>query len=116
MVGPKRWKALTQTTEHSRVAAHQNAAKPEPKKDVRLVDFAAPCTVMLGPPRKQGGLSYQSVNSLYSLRSAACHGKHLVTIDALQSEAGASGIADRPWSECHALAMGFLVHLASLCR
>lgn len=62
------------------------------------------CTVMLGTPSEQDGLSYQSVNSCIAL-IGSLHGKHLVTIDALQSEPAHP--VQTAMVECHGSQCGF---------
>ncbi|MBL4610438.1 MAG: xanthine dehydrogenase small subunit [Pseudomonas sp.] len=62
------------------------------------------CTVMLGTPSEQNELSYQSVNSCIAL-IGSLHGKHLVTIDALQSEPAHP--VQTAMVECHGSQCGF---------
>ncbi|WP_022962141.1 xanthine dehydrogenase small subunit [Halopseudomonas pelagia] len=62
------------------------------------------CTVMLGTPTDENGLSYQSINSCIAL-IGSLHGKHLVTIDALQSEPAHP--VQTAMVECHGSQCGF---------
>ncbi len=62
------------------------------------------CTALLGAPDEQGQLQYQSINSCIAL-IGSLHGKHLVTVDALQTEPAHP--VQTAMVECHGSQCGF---------